>query len=116
MNSAVKKLKRDEKHKFRKKGNQINHKHQETVQNTLEEAYEHLERGKLDKVKECLEEGKCLISARKREILLADKHGWNLVQECQRDDLAENSDDEKRIRRVVKIVEKRKEKLDPEHL
>ena len=68
-------------------------------------------------MKEWLEEGKCLISARKREILLADKHGWDLVQEYQRDDLAENSDDEKKkIRRVVKIVEKRKEKLDPEHL
>ena len=60
-------------------------------------------------MKECPEEGKCLISARKREILLADKHGWDFVQEYKKDDLAENSDDEKRIRRAVEIVAQQRE-------
>ena len=46
-----------------------------------------------------LEEGAKLVRERQKLIRIADrsKHGWASVGECLEDELAENSDDEKRI-------------------
>ena len=57
---------------------------------------------KPDKVHASLEKGEKLLSERQKHILLADKSdfGWSLIREYKRNDLAEDSDDEKKIIRA----------------
>ena len=55
-----------------------------------------------DKVHASLEKGEKLLTERQKHILLADKSdfGWSLIREYKRNDLAEDSDDEKKIIRA----------------
>ena len=56
----------------------------------------------LDKVKESLDKGESLLAERQKHILLADKSefGWMIIQEYKKNDLADDSDDEKKIIRA----------------
>ena len=58
----MKKLKASDKLVFNKKSNEINFKSFEAVDRSLDDAWATLEKRKLDKVQESLEEGKRLIS------------------------------------------------------
>ena len=64
-----------------------------------------------------LEEGEKLLAERQKRILLADKseYGWNTVEEYNQHDLADDSDDEKRIysneRRARAVMSSRKKKI-----
>ena len=53
----------------------------------------------LEKVKRALQEGEDLIKERQKLIKIADRseHGWATVEEYVADELADNSDDEKRL-------------------
>jgi hypothetical protein len=59
-----------------------------------------------------LQEGKAAIHGRIKLIKLADKseHGWQTVAEYVTNELAENSDDEKRIDRAERTAEKKAKK------
>ena len=74
----------------------------QAVEGSLDDAMASLENRKLEHLQESLEEGKRLISVRTKDNLLAGKHEWDLVNEYQREDLADDSDHEKRMRRDVK--------------
>ena len=74
MQKVVKQLKSSERPVFKRKGNELNFKHEEAVETVLDDALSDLERNKLQKVKETLKQGKLMVVARKREIILADKH------------------------------------------
>ena len=75
LSGDVKKLKASDKLVFKKKSNEMNFKSFEAVDGSLDDALASLEKRKLEKVQELLEEGKRLISVRMKEISLADKHG-----------------------------------------
>ena len=56
----------------------------------------------VEKAKTLLEEGAKLVSERQKLIRMADRseHGWATVEEYLEDELAENSDDEKRMQKA----------------
>ena len=67
----------------------------------------------MEKVRTCLQEGEKLINLRQKNILIADRseHGWATVTEYEEDELADNSDDEKRLFRAeVRAGKKIKQK------
>jgi hypothetical protein len=100
----VKRLKSD--HVFKKKGCEDQYKFNSAVQCKIEEACVNLEKGDLDKVHQLLHEGNEAIGARNKLVKLADKSegGWATVSEYVDNDLADNSDDDKKIRRAEAAV------------
>ena len=100
--NEIKKLKFDEPHRFKKKGNEDQYTFNLKVGDAIEEAKEACSSQQLDKVHASLEKGEKLLSERQKHILLADKSdfGWSLIREYKRNDLAEDSDDEKKIIRA----------------
>ena len=100
----IKKLKFDEPHRFKKKGNEDQYRFNLKVGDAIEEAKEACTSQQLDKVHASLEKGEKLLSERQKHILLADKSdfGWSLIREYKRNDLADDSDDEKKIIRAAR--------------
>ena len=98
----IKKLKFDDPHRFKKKGNEDQYRSNLKFGDAIEEAKEACSSQQLDKVHASLEKGEKLLSERQKHILLADKSdfGWSLIREYKRNDLAEDSDDEKKITRA----------------
>ena len=66
---------------------------------TIDSAKSAVQKSQLEKVKSDLEEGEKLLNERQKHILLADRSesGWCTVDEYKQHDLADDSDDEKRI-------------------
>ena len=65
--------------------------------------------GAVEKAKKSLEQGLALLYERQKLIKLADRseHGWGVVAEYTADELAEDSDDEKRIFKAEKAAERK---------
>lgn len=97
--NAIQQLKYTDPCVFRKKGNEVQYKHNERVLDTMKEANASLEQGKDDHAKAKLKEGMDLMVHRQKLIRLADKSelGWKVVQEYETHELASDSEDEKRI-------------------
>ena len=95
----IKKLKFSEPRKFKRKANEDQYKFNLKLAETLDDAKSAAEKLQLDKVKGDLDAGEKLLIERQKHILLADKSdsGWLTVEEYKKHDLADNSDDEKRI-------------------
>jgi hypothetical protein len=100
----VKRLKTE--HVFKSKGCEDQFMFNSAVQCKIEEACVNLEREDLDKVHQLLREGNEAIEARNKLVKLADKSegGWATVSEYVDNDLADNSDDDKKIRRAETSV------------
>ena len=98
----IKKLKFDEPHRFKKKGNEDQYRFNLKVSDAIEEAKDAWSARQFNKVHASLEKGEKLLTERQKHILLADKSdfGWSLIREYKRNDLAEDSDDEKKIIRA----------------
>ena len=88
--SVFKRAKRNEV-EFKSKGNRKQFEHQQQVRNCLANA-------KYEKAKRAIEEGITLTEKRIKVIKLADRSefGWSTVSEYLSDELASNSEDEKR--------------------
>ena len=95
----IKKLKRSEPHKFKLKANEDQYRFNLKLGETLVNAKSAAQNSQLEKVKSELDEGEKLLLERQKHILLADKSesGWFTVEEYKKHDLAEDSDDERRI-------------------
>ncbi|XP_068760078.1 uncharacterized protein [Montipora capricornis] len=95
----IKKLKFQEPHKFKRKANEDQFKFNLKLAETFDGAKSAAEKSNLEKVKSDLEEGEKLLVERQKHILLADKseYGWSTVEEYKQHDLADDSEDEKRI-------------------
>ena len=112
----IKKLKFDEPHKFKKKANEDQFNFNRKLAENIGSAKSAAENGQLEKVKSDLEEGEKLLCERQKLILLADKSefGWATVEEYKQHDLADDSEDEKRIhsaeRRARVALQARKKK------
>ena len=63
----------------------------------------------LRRVKEAIQQGWRLLDERQKLIRLADRseHGWGVVDEYTADDLADDSDDERRIEKVERAAERK---------
>ena len=66
---------------------------------SLEDAKESLESSEIQKAQQAIEKGTVEVKERQKLILLADqsKYGWSTVKEYKQHELAEDSDDEKKI-------------------
>ena len=98
---------------FRRKGNKIIC---EDVEDQFQSAAASISRAEkgvgkeaLSRAKEAVEKGIELLSRRKKLIKLADcsKAGWALVEEYVEDDLAEDSEDERRIEKAEQAAERK---------
>lgn len=117
----MKKVKRSRPLKFRRKGNEKQFKFNEEVAEKLESAEQELTNiatasdtpprivSALEKAKKSLQEGTSLLGERQKFIRLANRseYGWELVNEYQSNELAENSDDEKKISKAEKAAEQK---------
>ena len=98
VDQAVKRARRDQ-CTCKRKGNQQQLDHSLQVMDKLDEASDALKQKLYEKVKVALESGTELVSKRVKGIKLADEseYGWVTVNEYLSDELASDSDDEKRI-------------------
>ena len=98
----IKKLKFDKPHRFKKRGNEDQYWFNLKVSNAIEEAKDACSARQFDIVHNSLEKGEKLLTQRQKHILLADKSdfGWSLNREYKRNDLAEDSDNKKKIIRA----------------
>ena len=106
--SVVKRVKRNEV-EIKSKGNKKQFEHQQQVLDCLTEAQHSLASSKYEEAKRAIEEGINLTEKRIKVIKLADRSefGWSTVSEYLSDDLASNSEDEKRIFRSERRAERR---------
>ena len=95
----IKKLKHSEPHKIKWKANEDQYKFNLKLGETLDNANSAAQKSQLEKVKSELEEGEKLLLERRKRILLTDKSesGWFTVEEYKKQDLSEDSVDEKRF-------------------
>jgi hypothetical protein len=112
LDAITSKKARLDKHVFKSKGNEQQYQHQIGLLDTFDGAATALENHDADKAMSLLQEGKAAIYGRIKLIKLADKseHGWQTVAEYVTNELAENSDDEKRIDRAERTAEKKAKK------
>ncbi|XP_073253265.1 uncharacterized protein [Porites lutea] len=105
---AVKKARREQ-YTCKRKDNQQQLDHSLQVLDKLDEASDALKHKSYEKVKAALESGTELVSKRVKAIKLADKSefGWATVNEYLSDELASDSDDEKRIYRAERRTERK---------
>ena len=105
---AVKKARR-ESYTCKRKGNQQQLDHAVQVLEKFDEASDALKAISYDKVKAALDSGTEVVFKRIKGIKMADKSefGWSTVNEYLSDELASNSDDEKRMYRVERRAERK---------
>ena len=112
---ALRKVRREKPYAYRRKGNEEQASFNEKVEDSIVAAQMELEgatpptSGALDRAKKSLKEGLALLCERQKLIKLADRseHGWGVVAEYTADELAEDSDDEKRIFKAEKAAERK---------
>ena len=80
MESALKKIKRDP-HVFKKKGNENQFRHQESVSSKMEDAADVLNKDSISVAKEKIKEGTDLVTKRMKIIKVTDRteFGWGTV-------------------------------------
>lgn len=116
--AVAKRLKKERQLNFKSKGNRIQHETNEEVMDKLEAAVSSVEKAianpekaaaSLGKTVEVLNEGKTLLAARQKHIRIADRseHGWNTVVEYEADELASDSDDEKKLEKAEKAADRK---------
>lgn len=88
-------------------GNNDQFQHNADVLRKIEKAANSIVKGESEAAIASLNEGKKLITQRQKLVRLADREdkGWKFVREYVKDNLAENSDDEKQIKRARRTVE-----------
>ena len=105
---AVKKARRQN-YTFKRKGNQQQLDHAVQVLDKFDEASDALKAKSYDKVKAALDSGTEVVSKRIKVIKMADKSdlGWSTVSEYLSNELASNSNDEKRMYRAERRADRK---------
>ena len=106
--AAVKRAKRA-RFVFQSKGNEQQFEHAESVLIKLESTKDALNVNATSKAKTAIEEGIALVTKRMKVIKIADKsqYSWATVQEYLSEELASDSEDEKRLFRSERRAEKK---------
>ena len=109
-------------YQFQKKGNEAQFMFNSTVEEHIETAKKEMakvlplaaadQKTALTKAMTELNEGTKVIAVRQKHIKIADRSelGWGVVAAYENDDLAENSDDERRLFKAEKEAERRQQK------
>lgn len=93
------------------KGNQKQYELNAKIDSILEEIEKSNSRdGQNSRISTLVKEAKSLIKRRQKLIKIADrnKDGWKIVEEYESDDLASDSEDEKRLKRAKEAVSKKR--------
>ena len=95
----IKRLKYSEPHSFKKKANEDQHKFNTKVIDSLAEVSGALEKREITKAQDHLQKSEHMLNERQKHVLLAEKSEfvWATVHEYKKHELAEDSEDEKRI-------------------
>lgn len=104
------KMKEKEKCQFKRKGNELQHTFNEGVKETIDEALPLLDNPETaERAKQLLKKGSDMIRERQKLIKIADRsdQGWKTADEYEKDPVANDSDDEKRIRKAESAAEKK---------
>ena len=100
----MKKIKLDSKPTFKKKSHEKQAQFNASIEDKLDACTSALDEAPpaIDKARDIITEGKKLINARQKLIKIADRSecGWATVEEYMADELASDSDDEKRLFRA----------------
>ena len=110
----VKKIRLDSRPTFRKRGHEKQFMFNEQVREKFESVDSALQQTPpaIEKARAAIQEGEKLIDARQKHIKIADRseHGWATVAEYEEDELADNSDDEKRLFRAEARAGRKRQK------
>jgi phage terminase small subunit len=89
--------------KLKFKGNQKQYEINAKLEVILTDISKANEQNNQERVSKLVDEAKALIHRRQKLIKIADrsKDGWRVVEEYESDDLASNSEDEKRLRKAI---------------
>ena len=116
--AKINELQLGDSHKFAKKGNEVQFKNLKKIGSKVEGAARLLQEIEVEDTRvagalQNLNEGMGLLKHRQKMILLADRSedGWAVVDEYERSELADDSDDEKRISRATARAAKKKKAL-----
>ena len=103
------KFSRSEPPSFKKKGHEVQYKHNERVKLCITEAGDTIKDWKLDTCLEKLNEGKEQIESRQKLILLADQseYGWKTDSEYVDKELADDEEDAKKIKKAEKEAQRK---------
>lgn len=93
---------------FQRKGNKYQHQFNTSLYDVIEDAKIAVEKKKFGKALEKLTKCMTMVSNRQKLILLADETSWEVVQEYMGCSVADDSDDETKIRRAIAAVERKK--------
>ena len=115
---AVKRARQERPHAFRRPGNAAQYMLVEEVLEHVRDATWQIEKVEGTRVAAALKglkEGEALLAHRLLLIKIADRseHGWNMIAAYENDELALDSDDEKRLSRAEKEAAKRATKRKP---
>ena len=102
--------KRKDEPTFTKQGTKEQYKHQRDILDTFEDVERQITKKDYPKAQEYIDQGKNLIGGRIKLINLAERETWQAVTEYQKDDLADDSDDDRRLSKAIKRAEAAKEK------
>ena len=110
---AVSKMRHDKPYEYKKKSHEEQARFNAQVEETVQEAQEALtaleETPSLQRARDALEKGARLLTERQKLIKIADRsaNGWGVVTEYTADELADDSDDEKRLEKAEKAAERK---------
>ena len=110
MEKMISRRTRERQHSFLRQGNQSQYDFTDTVRGQVQDALSDLERGGSEETAIfSLRKAVEMLERRMRLIKMADRseYGWAVVAEYEADELAVDSDDEKRIYRAEKEAEKK---------
>ena len=96
------KIKADDKKSFKKKGIEFQYKHNSGVIGNYEEIEMAVANSNYAAIPAIVDRGKAFIFKRQRTLRLADDKGWIFVEVYEADDIAIDSDDDKRRRKELK--------------
>ena len=96
---------------FNKKAHQNQFKHNQNLDEKLDDALEAMDDGDIESAKTALKEGKNIIKTRMKLVRIADREGWLAVNEFRNDELASDDEEEKKLRRAIRSANALGEKL-----